>query len=133
MPTKKIKKEKADCKVKDDTKKLKKSKNDKDVPAEQVDFSKEKPGEYSTAHIIFKLRRIRDNSLNHVDECAQVKKWKGMGAAEQAFEMAMNNIERVETKEAGLTCAGKSIKIEIPGFDPSQIKISPPKDDAEKP
>jgi hypothetical protein len=112
-----------------------KPKDEVETPAEVTDFTKEKPGTYSHEHILLKLRRIRDNSLDVVDECASSRKWKGMGAAEQAFEMAMNNIERQEARRDGTPGAGNAIRIEIPGFDPSQISFNKPapKDAAEKP
>ncbi len=119
-------------KTKDDTKKIKKSKVDKVVSAEVVeeDYSHERVGHYSNAHLLYKLRRIRDRSIDTVVVCADSGKWKGLGAAEQAFEMSMNNIERIEQKERSPQ-GGTAIRIEIPGFDPSQIKLSPAKDDGE--
>lgn len=112
--------------------KTKKKKSSKKVTSkkEEVtrvgDFSKEKVGAYSPEHIISKLKKIRDNSLDHMLDNAETGNHKGSLAALALYEGSCSNLDREEAIARGETPGqgAAEITISIPGFSADGVTIA---------
>lgn len=90
-------------------------------------FDNEKPGGYSPEHLIAKLKRIRDASVDTMLECSESRQFKGCLAALQLYEGANRNLDREEAIARGeVPGAGGEISISMPGFDPTKIRVFTP-------
>jgi hypothetical protein len=103
----------------------KKTTSTKDKVKRVRDFAEEIQGEYSPEHLVAKLKRIRDASIDIMLECAESAHFKGSLAALQLYEGACRNLDREEAIARGETPGGDiNIEVSVPGLNAKNIVIA---------